>query len=301
MKKRTLATLLMLVSTMIWGSAFVAQSVGAQHIGPFTFGAIRFFLGGLVLLPVLRLTRKRTAAPSSPAVPLRSYWLGGSICGLMVFLGALFQQIGIVNTTVGKSGFVTALYVVMVPIFAFFVYRRRLHLPVIIAIGLALLGVYLLCINENFSINKGDIYNLIGAVFWAAQILCIEKFSRNANGLLFAFYEFMACAFFNGILMVLFERPSLASLQAAALPLLYTGILSVGVGFTAQVLCLQYIDPTIASLLMSLEAVFSVIFGFLLLGETLTLQQGMGAALMFGGVLLAQKPPKGAKPVVPQP
>lgn len=292
MTKKTLANLMMLIGSMIWGAAFVAQSVGAEYIGAFTFGSIRFFLGTLVLLPMIWFTRKKRVEPDP--IPLRKYITSGFICGVALFLGATLQQFGIMHTTVGKSGFVSALYVVLVPIFAFVIYRRRIHKQVVFAILLSIVGVYLLCVNENFSVNLGDALNFVGAIFWAIQILCIEKFSQGLNGLKFAVCEFMTCSILSGIFMVTIERPTAAAISAALLPLLYAGLLSVGVGFTAQIVCLQYTDPVIASLIMSLESVFSVVFGFLLLHEVLTLRQGFGCVLVFGAVILAQLQPKGA-------
>ncbi len=292
MSKRTGANLLMVVGTMIWGAAFVAQSVGAEHIGAYTFGSIRFFLGALVVLPAYWITRARVPAQQRrPDAPLHKYLLAGLVCGAALFLGALFQQLGIERTTVGKAGFVTVLYVVLVPVFSFFLYRRRIAGRIYISIALALVGIYLLCVNEGFSVNLGDIYTFIGAIFWAVQMLCIERFAQSLNELKFTVFEFLSCSAFGVVMMFAVEKPAWADLRAAAVPLLYSGLLSVGVGFTAQSVCLKYTDPTVASLIMSLESVFAVIFGFLLLGQTLTLRQGIGCALVFGAVILAQIAP----------
>ena len=299
-KKKAAANLLMLVGTMIWGGAFVAQSIGAAYVGPYTFGAVRFSLGSLVILPVMLLTRKLRPRPAEHRdAPLRDYVIAGLTCGGSLFFGALFQQMGIEQTTVGKAGFVTALYVVLVPLFCWILYRRRIHINTFAALVLAVIGTFLLCVTEQMTVSKGDILVFIGTIFWAVQILCIEKFAQHLDGLKFALWEFLTCAVINAVLMFAVEKPTLGQFAAAWPVLLYAGVLSVGVGFTAQIVCLKYTDPTVASLIMSLESVFSVIFGFLILHETLTLRQGFGCLLVFSAVVLAQLLPKGTKPVLP--
>lgn len=282
----------MVLGTMIWGAAFVAQSIGAEHIGPYTMNAIRFFLGGLTVLPIILINRKKSAAtPARTDAPVKRYLIAGAVCGLALFLGALLQQIGITHTTVGNAGFLTALYVVMVPIFSLVLFKKKIPKSVFIAIALAVAGTFLLCVTEAFTVNIGDVYSFAGAIFWAAQILCIEKLGRDLDGLKFSFYQSMFCAALNAVFMFTIERPSLESIGAALLPLLYAGILSVGVGFTAQVVCIKYTDPTVAALIMSLESVFSVFFGWLILHETLSVRQGFGCLLVFTAVVLAQVTP----------
>ncbi len=300
MTKKTGANILMVVGTMIWGAAFVAQSVGAEHIGAYTFGGLRFLLGALVVIPFYLFNRAKTPVDQrKPDAPFKTYLVAGIVCGAALFFGALFQQLGLERTTVGKSGFVTVLYVVLVPVFSYFLYKRRIAGRVYISIALSLVGIYLLCVNENFTINLGDVYTLIAAVFWAVQILCIERFAQHLDGLKFTIFEFLACAAINLICMFIVEKPAWSSIVAAGIPLLYSGLLSVGIGFTAQTVCLKYTDPTVAALIMSLESVFAVVFGFLILGQTLTLKQGAGCVLVFVAVVIAQIMPKGAKYVVP--
>lgn len=293
MNKKTAANLFMVLGTMIWGAAFVAQSVAAEHLGPYTLNAIRFFLGGLTVLPVIawRSRKRARAGDLSPDAPLKKYLIGGFVCGLTLFLGALLQQYGIMYTTVGNAGFLTALYVVMVPVFSLVLFRKRVRRNVWVAIGLAVAGTFLLCIAGQVTINMGDVYSFAGAIFWAAQILCIEKLGQGLDGLKFSFWQAMSAALMNAVFMFALEHPTWEAIGAALLPLLYAGILSVGVGFTAQVVCIQYTDPTIAALIMSLESVFSVFFGWLLLHETLTLRQGVGCVLVFAAVILAQVTP----------
>lgn len=288
MHKRTFANIAMLLTTMIWGASFVAQNLGSQYLGPFSFGAIRFFLGALVLLPVLYFSRHRKAKQALTLIPVKRYLFPGAICGGSLFLGALFQQYGIMYTTVGKSGFVTTLYVILVPVLYWLLYRRRLSCVTLCATLLAIVGIYLLCVNEGFSVNFGDVLCFIGAFFWALQILCIDRTANGLDSLLFSFFQFLFCAGFNAIFMLFIEHPSPANIALAGPALLYSGILSVGVGFTAQVICLKYTDATVATIIMSLESVFSVVFGFLILHEVLTFRQGIGCFLVLSAVILTQ-------------
>ncbi|MEG0912706.1 MAG: DMT family transporter [Oscillospiraceae bacterium] len=299
MTKKNAANILMVVGTMIWGAAFVAQSVGAEFVGAYTFGAIRFFLGTLVVLPFYFFTRaKQKKSGNRKDAPLQSYLGAGALCGIALFLGSLFQQLGVERTTVGKAGFVTVLYVVLVPVFCYFLYGRKITARIYISIFLALAGIFLLCVNENFTVNLGDVYIFIGSIFWAVQILCIERFAAHLDGFKFTIFEFLFCAVINAVFMFVIEKPTWEAISAAAIPLLYSGLLSVGVGFTAQTVCLKYTDPTVASLIMSLESVFAVIFGFLILGQVLTLKQGIGCVLVFAAVIIAQILPKGTKVIL---
>ena len=283
----------MLLGAIIWGASFVVQRIGVEFIGPFTFGCIRFLLGALSLLPIYFILNK--GKEKGHDAPARHYIISGIVCGGALFIGASFQQFGIMLTTAGKAGFITSLYVVLVPIFALLVFRKHLSKKIIIAIIISLIGIYLLCVNEGFSINTGDVYNFIGAIFWAIQILAIEKLAYNLDGVKFAIIQFLVCGVLSGIFMFILEKPTFDNIGLALLPLLYSGILSVGVGFTAQIICINYTDPIVASLIMSSESVFSVIFGFLLLGEVLTTKQGIGCILVLSAVILAQITPKRKK------
>ncbi|MEA5050718.1 MAG: DMT family transporter [Oscillospiraceae bacterium] len=300
MKKQTFANLMMLGGAVIWGAAFVAQSIGADHVGPFAFGGIRFLLGALVVLPVQRL-RDRKKPRGWDKAPTWEYVRAGGICGAVLFAAAAFQQYGVGRTTVGKAGFVTALYIILVPLFAFALYRRRLGGRVIAAAATAVAGIYLLCMTSGtFSVSTGDVYVFIGSVFWAVQILMIERFTADLDGLKFAFAQFISCAAINLVCMALFERPALSDILAAAPALLYCGLLSVGVAFTIQAVFMKYTEPTVASLMMSAESVFSAIFGFLILHETLTARQLFGCVLVFCAVVLAQLPQRrDARPAAP--
>lgn len=285
---KNIATLLLIIGTMIWGAAFVAQNIASNYLGPLSLNAIKYILGVIVLIPLYLVFKNN----SKETATRKEYLIAGSICGLALFIASYFQQIGVMNTTVGKSGFVTSLYVIIVPFLCFFVYRRKLELITLFATALSVVGIYLLCVTESFSINIGDFYNFIGAIFWAVQILVVEKFAKRLNGIKFAIYEFSFGALINLVLMFFFEDISLIAIKDAMIPLLYLGILSAGVGFTAQIICQKYIDATVASIIMSLESVFSVIFGFLILKELLTSRQIIGCVFVFSSVILAQIDPK---------
>jgi drug/metabolite transporter (DMT)-like permease len=288
--KQIAANILMVFGSIIWGGAFVAQSIGADNLGAFTFGAIRFFIGGIIIIPVAVIMSKRKDKKADTATT-KDYLIAGVACGAALFLGAYFQQLGLGYTTAGKAGFVTALYIILVPIFGFVLFKRRLSSRVMVATLAALVGIFLLCVSGGFGINIGDLYVFIGSLFWAAQILLIDKFAQKLDGIKFAICEFLSCAAMGAVAMFIFEKPTWAAIQSAWLPLLYCSVLSVGVGFTAQIICQKYTEPTVASLLMSSESVFSVIFGFLILHEALTVRQIVGCVLVFAAVLLAQITP----------
>ena len=288
----------MVVGAIIWGAAFVAQSIGARYLGPFAFGSIRFVLGSLVLLPVMAIARR--GKPEHEDKPIGEYLKAGGICGAALFAGATLQQYGLMYSTAGNAGFVTALYIVLVPLFGCIFLKRKLSPNTLVAVLVATAGVYLLCVSAGFTVNKGDLYTMAGSVCWAVQILCLERFSQKLDGLKFAFYEFMTCSIMSGAAMLIFEHTTWDNITAAALPLLYCGLLSVGVGFTAQIICVKYTDPVVASLIMSTESPFAALFGWLILGETMGARQFFGAALVFAAVILAQLPPRGRTKKIPE-
>lgn len=281
------ATLFLFLTTMIWGAAFVAQSVTSQYIGAFGVNAIRYLLGFLTILPYYFLKRKQMKKDT-----LFPYLWAGLLCGGALFIASYFQQLGVSMTSVGKSGFITTLYVVAVPMITLIMYRRKLHPITIIAIVFALIGTYVLCVNENFSINLGDIYCFIGAMFWGLQIVFVERFALKLNGIRFAVYQFLIGGLLNVVCMLLFEQQVDFHLSKTVFPLLYLGVLSTGLGFTAQIIGQTHIEATVSSIIMSLESVFSVIFGFLILQEVLTMKQMVGCIIVFVAVLIAQVNPK---------
>ena len=283
---RTLKSdLLFLLTAIIWGFAFVAQRVGMDYVGPFTFNGVRFALGGLSLFPLLVITLKSedTAAEISPKTVI----VGGGLAGLAVFMGASLQQLGLVYTTAGKAGFITGLYVILVPILGILL-KHRTALGTWIGAVLAVVGMYFLSVTETFTIARGDLLELMGAFFWAAHIQVIGRFSRQIHPLRLAFLQCIVCSLLSLITAIFFETITLQSLLAAGIPIFYGGVLSVGVAYTLQVVGQRDAQAAHAAILLSLEAVFAVIGGWILLRETLTLRGRCGCLLMFAGMLVSQ-------------
>ena len=287
------SSLLLLLTASIWGVAFVAQSMGMDYVGGFTFNAVRFLLGALVLTPVL-LVLKRL----SPVLPIpesartahrQNLMRGGLLCGIFLCLASNFQQFGIKYTTVGKAGFITACYIVLVPVFGLFLHKKCS--PFIwAAVFLALAGLYLLCMTDGFSIQKGDILVMICAVLFAFQILSVDHYSPLVSGLELSIAQFIICAIGSGIPALIFEKPHLSSILAAWQPILYAGIFSCGIAYTLQIVGQRGLNPTVASLIMSLESCISAIAGFLILGQMLSLRELLGCVIMFAAIILAQLP-----------
>jgi drug/metabolite transporter (DMT)-like permease len=280
---------LLLLTAAIWGSAFVAQRVGMDHVGPFTFNGVRFALGSLSLLPLMLFNRLRRAAPAKalPTAQANTLLLGGAIAGLALFLGASLQQVGLVYTTAGKAGFITGLYVVIVPIMGL-LWQQRPDLGTWIGAILAAWGLYLLSITRGFSIAFGDFLVLVGAFFWAAHVHILARFSPRVDAVELAFCQFVACSVFSLITAVRFETIALEGLRLAAVPIFYGGVCSVGVAYTLQVVAQRNAHPTHAAIILSLEAAFAALAGWILLGETLTIRGMMGCGLMLAGMLLSQ-------------
>ena len=286
--KNTISAALLVLTALIWGVAFVAQSVGSEHVGPFTFLSSRSLIAGVALLPLIAFRRRSAPAPKTPA-DRRNLWIGGLLCGCALTVASAFQQIGIAETTVGKAGFITALYIVIVPLFGLFL-KKRVPLMVWLGVALAAVGMYLLCITEGFSISRGDFFVLLCAACYSVHILVIDYFSPRVDGGRMACIQFFTCGIVSGIVMLIAEKPTADVLLAAWLPILYAGLLSSGVGYTLQIIAQKNVPPTVASLLMSLESVFSVLAGWVLLGQALSLRELLGWVLVFAAILLAQLP-----------
>ncbi len=299
-KKNLTGSLILLLTATIWGFAFVAQSVGMDYIGGFTFNAIRFFMGALVLLPVTlfmnsaeKKKREKSGSSSGAAGGEESPALltGGIVCGLFLFAASNFQQFGVKYTTVGKAGFITALYIVLVPIFGIFLHRKCGAL-VWAAVALAIAGLYLLCIKEEgFSLGKGEVLLICCAVLFAFQILAVDHYSPLVNGVKLAMIQFLVCGVCSAVPALLFEHPQLSHILEAWAPVLYAGLLSSGAGYTLQIIGQRDLDPTVASLIMSLESCISVLAGWLILHQSLSLREGLGCLIMFTAIILAQLKP----------
>lgn len=283
--------ILLLLTAVIWGTAFVAQSAGADYTGAFTFNCIRSIMGGLVLLPFIFFTKRRSGQAEMIRKPAEASFLlkGGVLCGILLFAASNLQQIGIQYTTAGKAGFITALYIVIVPILGVFL-KKYVGIRVWFSVAIAAVGLYFLCITETFSIGIGDLYILVCAVCFSLHILTIDYFSPRVDGVKMACIQFFICGLLSGVLMLIFEKPQLDMLLAGWFPIVYAGVMSSGVGYTLQIVGQKNIDPTIASLILSLEAVISVLAGFVFLGERLSVREGIGCVLMFTAIILAQLP-----------
>lgn len=299
---------LLLLTASIWGVAFVAQSVGMDYVGPFTFNAVRFVLGGTVLLPFLmwrsraaqseeNATRaQETASAASPATAEQSHitLLGGICCGLALSIASLFQQFGIAQTSVAKAGFITALYIVIVPLMGL-LFHKKVRGIIWLGVLLAVAGMYLLCIKDTFAIGQGEILLFMGAVVFAVHILVIDYFSPKADGVALSCIQFYTSSIVCGIGILLFETPTWQALTSGWLPILYAGILSCGVAYTLQIIAQKEMDPTVASLILSLESVISLIAGWIILGQALTQREICGCVLVFAAIILVQLPEKGTK------
>ena len=283
---------LLLLTAVIWGFAFVAQRSGMKVIGPFAFNAARFALGALVLLPLLILHRRRAdATAAAPGVlgPLaRTGWAG--LAGLVLFLGASLQQVGLVTTTAGNAGFITSFYVVLVPLLGLFL-GRTTGLRTWAGAVLALAGLFILSVGAGFSMAAGDLLQLLGAFFWAGHILLINHLVARMEPLEIAIGQFATCATLSLFAAFLREPALFAGLRPAALPILYGGLLSIGVAYTLQIVAQKTAHPAHASIILSMEALFAAIGGVLLLHEPLTLRLGVGGTLMLAGMVLSQLEP----------
>jgi drug/metabolite transporter (DMT)-like permease len=278
------ADLMLMITAAIWGSAFVAQRVGMDHVGPLTFNGIRFALGALVLVPLMRWRNGRNQDREGT---LLSLIRGGLIAGVVLFAGATLQQVGLVYTTAGKAGFITGLYVIFVPILGLFL-GLRLGTGGWFGAGLATLGLYLLSVTESFTLAPGDLWVLIGAVFWAVHVLILSRLSPKLDTIKLACAQFTVCSFLSLIGAVLTETLTPEGLKGAAIPILYGGILSVGTAYTLQVVAQKDAPAIHAAIILSLEAVFSAIFGWLILGEVMNNRGILGCVLMLTGMLIVQ-------------
>ncbi len=329
--------LLLMLAALIWGSAFVAQSVGMDYLEPFTFNSVRSFMGSLVLLPVIFFmdrqkkagegdanrpdgdaahrelpgkSREKNAVREAPEkngrknavqdatgkdadVQRRKILLtGGVCCGVILTVSTSLQQIGLVYTTAGKAGFITALYILIVPLLGLFL-GKKVGGKTWIGVALAVAGMYLLCIKEGFSISYGDFMVLLCAFVFSLHILTVDYFSPKVDGVRLSCIQFFVCGCLCAVPMMLFERPEIHQILQAWLPLAYAGVLSSGVAYTLQIITQKHLNPTVASLLMSLESVFAALTGWLILKERLSPKELLGCVLVFAAIILAQLPENG--------
>ena len=289
--------ILLFLTALIWGVAFVAQSVAMDYIGPYTFNAVRSLLGGIVLVPCVFLfgqnkkTVKDEDSSKGTAVDRPGDMItGGLLCGIMLFLSTTLQQVGIQYTTVAKAGFITALYIILVPILSIFL-KKRVSFQIWISVVIAIIGLYLLCMKGSFYLGQGDFLMLVCSLCFALHILVIDHFTDKVSGVKLSCIQFFVCGLLSCILMFLFEKPAVSDILSAWLPIVYAGVFSSGVAYTLQIIGQKGTDPTIASLILSLESVVSVLAGWIILGQSLTPREILGCLLMFGAIILAQVAP----------
>ena len=294
---QTKSNLLLLLTSFIWGCAFVAQSAGMEHIGPFTFNMVRNIIGCIFLIPcIIVLDRLAKQKPSiwgaaKTSLERKTLIVGGICTGLILGVASALQQFGIQFTTVGKAGFITALYIVIVPLLGLFI-GKKVRLFVWFGVGLAVIGMYLLCITENFTIGIGDLAVLICAVIFSFHILVIDHFSPKTDGVRMSCIQFLVAGLLNGIFVLIAESPTFSAILSAWGPILYAGILSSGVAYTLQIIGQKNTNPTLASLILSLESVFAMIAGWIILGEQLSPREWIGCILVFAAIIFAQIPPR---------
>ncbi|WP_186430154.1 DMT family transporter [Clostridium sp. BSD9I1] len=289
--KRLRANMILLLTSAIWGFAFVAQRVGSQYVGAFTFNGIRFALGSISLLPLIIYFDKKKKNDSSNEnnieVSVKKIIVPGVLIGAILFAGSTLQQIGLTYTTAGKASFITGLYMVVVPIIGIFL-GHKIGKNSWIGVGLAVAGLYLLSVNENFSISYGDFLEVIGSMFWAIHILTIDYFSNKVDSLKLSCIQCATCSFLSIISALIFEEITISGISNALIPILYGGFLSVGVAYTLQVVAQKDAKPSHAAIILSMESVFGAIGGAVLLGEIMSARGYIGCILILGGILVSQ-------------
>ncbi len=283
------SNLLLLITAIIWGFAFVAQRSAMEYVGPFTFNAIRFALGGISLIPILLINKRKKSCRERILTISSNKFLvkAGIIAGIILFFGASFQQGGIVYTSAGIAGFLTGLYIVIVPIIGI-AFNQKTTTATWLGAIIAVVGLYLLSIREDFTISLGDLLVLISALFWSLHVLVISKFSPKTDPIQLAFFQFMLCSVLSFITAIITEVSTIQSIYDALVPILYAGVVSVGIAYTLQVVAQQDAHPSNAAIIMSLESMFAVLGGWLLLNESIPLQGLIGCGLMLLGMFLSQ-------------
>jgi drug/metabolite transporter (DMT)-like permease len=286
---------ILFLAALIWGTAFVAQSMGMDYLGPFSFNGIRSFVGCAALLPCIavldRINRKSGEKKAEEEKDRKTLIQGGVCCGLCLFAASSLQQVGIQYTSVGKAGFITAFYIVLVPVAGIFL-RKKIGWKVWLAVVLAMVGLYLLCITDGFSVGRGDGYIFLCALIFTVHILVIDHFAPKTDGVKMSCIQFFVVGVLSVPFILLFEHVTLAAVLKSLGPILYAGVMSSGVAYTLQIIGQKNMNPAIASLILSLESSISVLAGWVILGQELSLREGIGCILMFAAIILAQLPGK---------
>lgn len=292
-------SLLLLLTATIWGTSFVAQSVGMDYVGPFTFNMLRCVIGGIVLIPCIFLLnkiapsgKKRSLTEEEHKKEKKTLLKGGICCGLLLSMAMNFQQVGIQYTTVGRAGFITACYIIIVPLIGMTFFGKKCRSTIWLAVVLALIGLYLLCITEKFDIGQGDFLVFICSLLFSLHILVIDYFSPLVDGVKMSCIQFFVAGLCSSIPALFTEKIVFANILAAWGPVLYAGVMSCGVAYTLQIVGQKNMNPTVASLILSLESCIAVLAGWIVLGERLTTKEFLGCLLMFAAIILAQLPEK---------
>ncbi len=285
--------ILLVLTALIWGCAFVAQSVGMDYVGPFTFNMARFLIGAIVLLPVIWFMDRQRKTGAEKGAGQKTLIIGGICCGIALAVASTLQQWGILFTTVGKAGFITAMYIVIVPLLGIFI-GKKVRPLIIGCVAIAVVGFYFLCMTESLRLGLGDFLVLLCAIAFSIHILVIDHFSPKVDGVKMSAIQFLTAAIISAVPTLLWEQPVFTEILQAWQPVLYAGVMSCGVAYTLQIIAQKNADPTVASLLLSLESVFSVLAGWVLLGQGLSLKELFGCVLIFCAIILAQLPEKKA-------
>jgi len=286
-QKELKSNILLMITAAIWGFAFVAQRVGMKYVGAYTFNGVRFALGSVSLIPLLIYFNSKRTAEQKEENSIKKAVVPGIIAGTILFLAASLQQIGLIYTTAGKAAFITGLYIVLVPLLGIFL-KQHIQKSTWAGVLLAVVGLYFLSVNEDFTIAKGDFLEIIGALFWASHILTIDHFTKKVDALQLSFVQFAACAVLSTLVAAVTEDVSAAGLGQALMPILYGGLGSVGIAYTLQVVAQKNAKPSHAAIILSMETVFAAVGGALLLHENLGARGYMGCILMFGGMMVTQ-------------
>lgn len=292
-KREIKADILLILTALIWGLAFVAQRKGAEHLGAMSFNGIRFIIGSISLMPLIAYRNKRHN-PETREFDLKKGVLMGSLAGVILFIAASLQQMGVAHTTAGKAGFITALYMVIVPILGIPL-KQKTNMNTWIGIGLAVIGMYLLSINGSMSISKGDLLVLMGSFFWAVHILIIDSFTKKMDSICLSSIQFAVCGILSMVTALFFEDITFAAVRAAMVPILYGGVLSVGVAYTLQAVAQKSAKPSHAAIFLSLESVFAFLGGAVILNEMLMVKEVLGCILIFVAIIITQIKPKKIK------
>ena len=293
MKSNLQGSAFLLAATLIWGTSFVSQSVGMDHIGPFSFQSIRCAMAVIALLPVIWLgdRKKKDGKTFLSRFADKKLWIGGILCAIPLFFAINLQQIGIIYTTAGKSAFLTAMYIVFVPVLEFFM-GKKVSPMIPVSVILAVVGLYFLSCMGVAQVNIGDLFLIGCAVCFAIQIIVVEKYAPDVDALRLNCLQAGICSLLSAPVMLIAEAPALTDIWAAFFPLCFSGIMSMGAGYSLQIIGQKQLEPTAASMVMSLESVFAVVFGALLLHETMTPWEIAGCILVFTAVIISQLPDK---------